>query len=486
MCGIVGYLGPKKAVPILIKGLSKLEYRGYDSAGIAVVEDGKLKVEKCKGRLINLSEKVKNDELSGTAGIGHTRWATHGEPSDVNSHPHTNKDGSIAIVHNGIIENYVVLRQWLISEGYTFVSDTDTEVIPHMVDYYYEGNLEDAVIKATQRMQGSYAIGVISQNEPDKIVAVRKDSPLIIGVGENEAFIASDIPAVLNHTREVYLLEDNEYVVITRAGIEILTAKKEKVNKQIFHVTWDVDAAEKGGYEHFMLKEIYEQPKAIKDTLTSRIIKGEPIKLDSINLTKEQLENIDRIYIVACGTAYHSGVVGKYVIERLAKIPVEIDIASEFRYRNPLINDRTLMIVISQSGETADTLGALRLAKEKGARIVAITNVVGSSISREADDIFYTWAGPEIAVASTKAYMTMLIAIYILGLYMAEVKKTVRDTEIAKIKEGLLNISEQTVEILNSTEKIMNFVDKVYTEKDVYYLRKRLRLCCGYGRIIKA
>lgn len=474
MCGIVGYLGPKKAVSILMKGLSQLEYRGYDSSGIAVVEDGKLRVEKCKGRLINLSEKIKDYDLNATIAIGHTRWATHGEPSDINSHPHTNKDGSIAVVHNGIIENYIVLKQWLTSEGYTFVSDTDTEVIPHIIDYYYEGNLEDAVIKATQKMQGSYALGVISENEPDKIVAVRKDSPLIVGVGENEGFIASDIPAVLNHTRDVYLLEDNEYVVITRTGIEILTAKKEKIDKQIFHVTWDVDAAEKGGYEHFMLKEIYEQPKAIKDTLTSRIIKGERIKLDSIKLTKEQIENIDRIYVVACGTAYHAGVVGKYIIERLAKVPVEIDIASEFRYRNPLINDRTLMIAISQSGETADTLGALRLAKEKGARIIAITNVVGSSISREADDVLYTWAGPEIAVASTKAYMTMVIALYIISLYMAEIKKTIRDTEIAKIKDGLLNISEKTAEILNNTEEILKFVDKIYNEKDVYYLGRGL------------
>lgn len=474
MCGIVGYLGNKKAVSILIEGLSKLEYRGYDSAGIAIMEDGDIKVEKRKGRLSNLAEKLKNTEFNATIGIGHTRWATHGEPSDLNSHPHTNEDGTIAVVHNGIIENYIVLREWLISEGYKFVSETDTEVIPHLVDYYYKGNLEDAVIKATQKMEGSYALGVVSQKDPGKIVAVRKDSPLIVGVGENEGFIASDIPAVLNHTRDVYLLEDREYVIITNSGIKIINSKKEEIKKEIFHVTWDVDAAEKGGYEHFMLKEIHEQPKAIKDTLTSRIVKGEKIKLDSISLTKEQIENIDRIYIVACGTAYHSGVVGKYIIERLAKIPVEIDIASEFRYRNPLINERTLMIAISQSGETADTLGALRLAKEKGARIIAITNVVGSSISREADDVLYTWAGPEIAVASTKAYITMLIALYIIALYMAEIKKTVRESEIEKVKDGLLNLSEKTVEILNNTEKIKNFVEKVYDQRDVYYLGRGL------------
>lgn len=474
MCGIVGYLGKKKAVSILIEGLSKLEYRGYDSAGIAVIEDGAIKVEKRKGRLANLADTLKNTEINSKIGIGHTRWATHGEPSDLNSHPHVNGDGTIAVVHNGIIENYIVLKEWLVSEGYKFVSETDTEVIPHLVDYYYNGNLEDAVIKATQKMEGSYALGVISEKEPGKIVAVRKDSPLIVGVGENEGFIASDIPAVLNHTRDVYLLEDKEYVVITEDGIKIMNSKKEEIKKEIFHVTWDVDAAEKGGYEHFMLKEIHEQPKAIKDTLTSRIVKGEKIKLDSISLTKEQLENIDRIYIVACGTAYHSGVVGKYVIERLAKVPVEIDIASEFRYRNPLINERTLMIAISQSGETADTLGALRLAKEKGARIIAITNVVGSSISREADDVLYTWAGPEIAVASTKAYITMLIALYIIALYMAEIKETVKQSEIEKVKDGLLNLSEKTVEILNNTEKIKNFVEKVYDQKDVYYLGRGL------------
>lgn len=474
MCGIVGYLGKKKAVSILIEGLSKLEYRGYDSAGIALIEDGVVKVQKRKGRLANLGETLKDTELNSKIGIGHTRWATHGEPSDLNSHPHVNGDGTIAVVHNGIIENYIVLKEWLVSEGYKFVSETDTEVIPHLVDYYYNGNLEDAVIKATQKMEGSYALGVISEKEPGKIVAVRKDSPLIVGVGENEGFIASDIPAVLNHTRDVYLLEDKEYVVITENGIKIMNSKKEEIKKEIFHVTWDVDAAEKGGYEHFMLKEIHEQPKAIKDTLTSRIVKGEKIKLDSISLTKEQLENIDRIYIVACGTAYHSGVVGKYVIERLAKVPVEIDIASEFRYRNPLINERTLMIAISQSGETADTLGALRLAKEKGARIIAITNVVGSSISREADDVLYTWAGPEIAVASTKAYTTMLIALYIISLYMAEIKGTVKQSEIEKVKDGLLNLSEKTVEILNNTEKIKNFVEKVYDQRDVYYLGRGL------------
>jgi glucosamine--fructose-6-phosphate aminotransferase (isomerizing) len=346
----------------------------------------------------------------------------------VNSHPHTNEEGTIAVVHNGIIENYLVLREWLTSEGYKLQSETDTEVIPHLVDYYYEGDLLDAVMKAVKRMEGSYAVGVICKNEPNKLIAVRKDSPLIVGVGEGESFIASDIPAVLNYTREVYLLEDNEFVLIDEKGVTILDENKQKIDKEIYHVTWDADAAEKGGYEHFMLKEIHEQPKAIKDTLTSRVVKGQKISLDSITLTKEQIANIDKIYIVACGTAYHAGLVGKTAIEKLAKIPVEVEVASEFRYREPLINERTLMIVISQSGETADTLAALRLAKAENARVIAVTNVVGSSVSREADDVLYTWAGPEIAVASTKAYVTQLIAMYIIALYLAENKGSVRES----------------------------------------------------------
>lgn len=474
MCGIVGYLGNKKAAEILVEGLSKLEYRGYDSAGVAVIEDGNVDVKKCKGRLANLEDKLSQHVLNGTIGIGHTRWATHGEPSDVNSHPHTNGDKTIAVVHNGIIENYLVLREWLTSEGYKFQSETDTEVIPHLVDYYYEGDLLDAVMKAVKRMEGSYAVGVICKNEPDKLIAVRKDSPLIVGVGEGESFIASDIPAVLNYTREVYLLEDNEFVLIDEKGVTILDENKQKVEKEIYHVTWDADAAEKGGYEHFMLKEIHEQPKAIKDTLTSRVVKGQNISLDSITLTKEQIADIDKIYIVACGTAYHAGLVGKTAIEKLAKIPVEVEVASEFRYREPLINERTLMIVISQSGETADTLAALRLAKAENARVIAVTNVVGSSVSREADDVLYTWAGPEIAVASTKAYVTQLIAMYIIALYLAENKGSVRESEIEKIKCGLLNLSEKAAEVLNHKDLIKDFAKKICMDKDMYFLGRGL------------
>ena len=474
MCGIVGYLGSKKASDILVEGLSKLEYRGYDSAGVAIVENGAITVEKRKGRLANLEGILEASPLSGNVGIGHTRWATHGAPSDVNSHPHSNENGTIAVVHNGIIENYIILREWLTSEGYKFKSETDTEVIPHLVDYYYEGDLLDAVMKTIKRLEGSYAIGVICKDEPNKLVAVRKDSPLIVGVGEGESFIASDIPAVLNHTRDVYLLEDNEFVLLEEGKITIYNAKKEVVNKEIYHVTWNADAAEKGGYEHFMMKEIHEQPKAIKDTLTSRVVQGQKISLDSIKLTKEQIAEIDKIYIVACGTAYHAGVVGKHAIEKLAKIPVEIDVASEFRYRDPLITDKTLMIVISQSGETADTLAALRLAKSENARVLGVTNVVGSAVSREADDVLYTWAGPEIAVASTKAYVTQLIAMYIIALYLAESKESVRSTEIEKIKTELLNLSEKATEVLNDKDMIKEFAKKICQDKDMYFLGRGL------------
>ncbi len=474
MCGIVGYVGKKEASPVLIHGLSRLEYRGYDSAGVAIIEDNILKVIKCKGRLANLEAKLEQNPIHGSVGIGHTRWATHGEPSDLNSHPHSNEDETISVVHNGIIENYIQLREWLTAKGYKFNSETDTEVIPHLVDYYYQGNLEEAVIKAISKMDGSYAIGVVSTHEPGKLVAVRKDSPLIAGIGEGEFFIASDIPAILNYTRDVYLLNDKEFVVITKDGIKLLTEEGDEIKKDIFHVTWNADAAEKGGYEHFMLKEIHEQPKAIRDTMTSRIALGKPITLDKITLTKDQLENINKIYIVACGTAYHAGIVGKYVIEKLARIPVEVDIASEFRYRNPIIDNKTLMIVISQSGETADTLAALREAKKSGARVIAVTNVVGSSVSREAHDVLYTWAGPEIAVASTKAYTTQLIAMYIIALYFAQHKETLSSEQIEEIKEAMLKLPEQTEEVLKHKEVLQKFASKNYMHRDMFFLGRGL------------
>ena len=470
MCGIVGYLGKNKASEILVQGLSKLEYRGYDSAGIAIIENGNIDVNKCKGRLANLEGKISNQNIQGTVGIGHTRWATHGEPSDVNSHPHLNQDGTIAIVHNGIIENYIELREWLTKEGYTFKSQTDTEVIPHLVNYYYNGNLLDALIKATKKLQGSYAIGAISKNEPDTLIAVRKDSPLIVGIGEDENFIASDIPAILNHTRDIYLLEDGEFVVMDRNGVKLLTEEKEEIKRDIFHVTWDATSAEKGGYEHFMLKEIHEQPKAVKDTLKSRITLNEKVKLDDFHMTKEEIEDINRVYIVACGTAYHAGVVGKTILEKTIKVPVEIDVASEFRYREPIIDNHTLMIVLSQSGETADTLAAVRLAKENGARVLAITNVVGSSIAREANDVLYTWAGPEIAVASTKAYVTQVVTLYIVSLYFAEIRHTMTKEAIEEVKEELLKISEKIEEIIKSEEYIKEIAKEFKNNEDMYYL----------------
>ncbi|WP_125153981.1 glutamine--fructose-6-phosphate transaminase (isomerizing) [Clostridium rectalis] len=474
MCGIVGYIGKRQASAILVEGLSKLEYRGYDSAGVAIIDNNSIDVMKCKGRLANLEEKLKETPIEGTIGIGHTRWATHGEPSDLNSHPHSNEDGTISVVHNGIIENYIHLREWLTSKGYKFKSETDTEVIPHLVDYFYNGDLLDAVMKAVGKMEGSYAIGVICNSDPDKIVAVRKDSPMIVGLGENEFFIASDIPAVLNHTRDVYLLNDKEFVVLTKDGVKLFTEEKEEIRRDIYHVTWNADAAEKGGYEDFMLKEIHEQPKAIKDTMTSRIMPGKPITLDEIKITREELENINKIYVVACGTAYHAGIVGKYVIEKLSRIPVEVDIASEFRYRNPIIDKNTLMIVISQSGETADTLAALREAKNHGARVIAVTNVVGSSVSREADDVLYTWAGPEIAVASTKAYETQLVAMYIIALFFAENKKTLSKEELEDLKKEMLLLPEKAEECLKNKEIIQRYAAQTYTHKDMFFLGRGL------------
>lgn len=474
MCGIVGYIGKREASPLLIAGLSKLEYRGYDSAGVAILHHGELQVTKCKGRLVNLEEKLKEEPITGTIGIGHTRWATHGEPSDKNSHPHTSCKGTISVVHNGIIENYIHLREWLTSKGYTFYSETDTEVIPNLIDYFYDDDLVDAVRKAVTRMKGSYAIGVICSDEPDKLVAVRKDSPLIVGLGKEEYFIASDIPAILSETRDVYLLNDNEVAILSRDGVKLISEDGEEIEKDIYHVTWNADAAEKGGYEHFMLKEIHEQPKAIRDTMTSRIALDKPIALDKITITKEQIKNIEKIYIVACGTAYHAGIVGKYAIEKLARIPVEVDVASEFRYRNPIINNKTLMIVVSQSGETADTLAAMREGKKKGARVIAVTNVVGSSVSREADDVLYTWAGPEIAVASTKAYVTQLIAMYIVALFFAENKGSVSSEEIENIKKEMMLLPEKAEKVIENKEEIQKFASKTYMYKDMYFLGRGL------------
>ncbi|MCQ2969375.1 MAG: glutamine--fructose-6-phosphate transaminase (isomerizing) [Clostridium sp.] len=473
MCGIVGYIGNKQASDILIKGLEKLEYRGYDSSGVAILNN-KIEIRKFKGRLINLTQSLNTDSIEGTIGIGHTRWATHGEPSDINAHPHSNNKLTISVVHNGIIENYLKLREWLISKGYKFYSQTDTEIIPNLIDYYYNDNLLDAVIKATSKLKGSFAIGVISSLEPDKLIAVKKDSPLIIGIGQNEYFIASDIPAILNHTKNIYLLNDNEFVTLKKDGIDIRNKNNEIIKKEIFHVTWSVDAAEKCGYEDFMLKEIHEQPKAVRYTLSGKISLNENISFDKIKFTKNDLANFDKIYIIACGTAYHAGIVGKYAIEKLANISVETDIASEFRYRNPIITNKTLVIVVSQSGETADTLAVLRDSKKHGARVLAITNVVGSSVAREADDVFYTLAGPEIAVASTKAYITQLVAFYILALHFAELKGLLSSSEIKSIKQELINIPDKIDELLKNSDDIKKYASYHFNKKDLFFLGRGL------------
>ena len=470
MCGIVGYVGNKNATDFLIEGLSKLEYRGYDSAGIAVINNGEVEIVKHKGRLANLSRELENNPAEGTIGIGHTRWATHGEPSDINSHPHQASKGDITVVHNGIIENYAELTKFLKDKGYEFKSATDTEVIPNLIHYYYNGDLFEAVAKTIERLEGSYALGVICGNEPDKIVAVRKDSPLIVGLGDNEKFIASDIPAVLNYTRDIYLLEDKEIVVITKNSAEVFNLNGEKISKEIYKVTWNEDAAEKGGYDSFMLKEIHEQPKAIRDTMTGRVLLNDKVKFEDFNLTLEELNEIDRIYIIACGTAYNAGLMGKVAIEKLAKIPVEVELASEFRYRDPLVTNKTLIITLSLSGETADTLAVLRDAKKVGAKTLAVTNVVGSSISREADNVIYTMAGPEIAVASTKAYTTQVVVMNLLGMYFADLKG-ILDKDVEKeLKESLLSLPEKIEAVLEMKSQVAEVSKILAEETDLFYL----------------
>ncbi len=474
MCGIVGYVGKsneKNAKDIIIDGLKKLEYRGYDSSGVALNIGGKLEVRKHVGRISNLENLMSGETLDSNVGIGHTRWATHGAPSDLNSHPHCNGDDTIAVVHNGIIENYVEIKEWLSREfGVQFKSETDTEVIAHLIGIYYDGDLQEAVYKAVDKMRGAYAIGVIAAAEPDKLVAVRKDAPLIAGLGKGCNFIASDIPALLKHVREIYLIENNETVVVTSNDVKIYNEDRKLVKREVFHVTWDAEAAEKEGYDHFMLKEIHEQPKGLYETLTRRIEEDGKIKLDGINMTKEDIEGFNKVFIVACGTAYHAGLVGKFVIENLAKIPVELDVASEFRYRDPFVDDKTLFIAISQSGETLDTLAALREAKSKGARILSVVNVVGSSVARESDDVFYTWAGPEIAVASTKAYTTQLMCMYLIGLYMGSTKGVLPDEKYNEYMEELKEIPNKLTELLKSESSIHDLSKELYQREQVFFI----------------
>ncbi|OUS72473.1 glutamine--fructose-6-phosphate transaminase (isomerizing) [Paenibacillus sp. MY03] len=471
MCGIVGYIGNRGSQEILLEGLKKLEYRGYDSAGIAVFTDKGLEIKKSKGRLAMLEDKLKGEPLEGSVGIGHTRWATHGKPSDVNSHPHTDNSLKFSVVHNGIVENYLDLKDELIAKGHVFVSETDTEVISHLVADEYDGNIVEAVQRAVKRMRGAFALGVLTEYEPERLVAVRFASPLVIGIGEGENFIGSDIPAILEHTRNVYILNDGEMAVLTRNGVELMTTDGDTISKEIFHVDWDLVTAEKAGFDHFMLKEIYEQPKAYRDTMLGRIADdGKSVHLKELSMTDDYIRSIRKIHIVACGTAYHAGLVGKSVIETLARIPVENDVASEYRYRSPIITPDTLVIVVSQSGETADTLAALREAQKNGARVLAITNVVGSSVAREANDVITTWAGPEIAVASTKAYTSQLIAFYLLGLHLARVAGTQEQSAVEEIIAGLHELPEQVESILEQALVLKQVAESMAHHKSLFFI----------------
>ncbi len=474
MCGIVGYIGEDQATPILLEGLKKLEYRGYDSAGVAVYNGKSIQVAKAKGRLKVLSDMINGGkDILGTVGIGHTRWATHGKPSDINSHPQVSDSGKFAVVHNGIIENYLAIKDYLISKGMTFVSETDTEVVAQLLEYYYKGDILDAVIKVINKVEGSYALGIICEDYPNQIISVRKDSPLIIGLGQNENYIASDIPAILSKTRDIYRLDDNEIAILKNDSVTIYNTDKEIVPKQPNHIDWDISAAEKGGYKHFMAKEIMEQPKSVRDTISPRIKDGK-IVLDNITLTAEQIKGFKKIFIVACGSAYHVGVVAKYVLEKMTRIPVEVDVASEFRYREPIIDDNVFVIVISQSGETADTLAALREAKKLGARTLSIVNVVGSSIATESDDVIYTWAGPEIAVATTKAYSTQLSVVYLLSVYFADNLGYLSKEKYDYYINQLEILPDKIEEILNNKENIQYLASKFFNVKDVFFIGRNL------------
>jgi len=477
MCGIVGYIGKQKASPILINGLMRLEYRGYDSAGIATIENNDIVVMKDKGRVKNLYNLNGINNLKGTVGIAHTRWATHGIPSKENAHPHTDNNNLFSVVHNGIIENYSELRKFLQEQGYKFYSQTDTEVIPNLVHYYYikedeKDNLRllKALQKAVKELKGSYAVELIAKDSPDEMIVVRKDSPLVIGKGDGENYISSDIPAILSFTKDFYLLDDNEFAVLTRDNVVFYDIDLNKINKNVEVIEWSATAAEKDGYDDYMLKEIYEQPNAIRETIGSRLPEGAPCYFDDLNFTKEYLESLRQIYIVACGTAMHAGLVGKNIIEKLCEIPVQTDIASEFRYRNPLINEKTLCIFISQSGETADTIAALKLAKSKGCRTLAISNVIGSSITREADYSIYTHAGPEIAVASTKAYTSQVVLMAILAVYFAEILGRADKKCLDDLKKEILRLPSKVEKTLNKSRKIKQFSRRIFQEKDVFFL----------------
>ena len=486
MCGIVGFIGKQNAKEVILNGLKSMEYRGYDSAGIAINMKDRIEVRKHVGGIENLEKITRDVEFDGKQGIGHTRWATHGVPATVNAHPHLSQDGEIAIVHNGIIENYAEIKDWLIGEfGVKFASETDSEVIAQLISVYYKGDLHKAVNKAVKKLRGAYAIAVIAHDEPDKIVAVRKDAPLVAGVGKGCNFIASDIPALLKYVREIYLIENNETLVLTKDDIKIYDKDGNEIKRDVYHVTWDADAAEKSGYEHFMIKEIHEQPEVIGETLNRRLDENDRIKIDGISLSKEEINQFDKVYIVACGTAYFAGLVGKYLIEKIAKIPVEVDVASEFRYRDPLVDDKTLLIAISQSGETLDTLEALSEGKRKGARVLSVVNVVGSSVARESDDVFYTWAGPEISVASTKAYTTQLMCMYILALYMGEAKGSISDEYYKKIISELKSTPGKLQAVLDRKGEVEALANIFYSRNDIFFIGRGLDSCVSYEGSLK-
>ena len=486
MCGIVGFIGKEQAAPILLDGLSRLEYRGYDSAGLAVYDAEKgLQVVKAKGRLQVLRDLTREgQDVPGLMGVGHTRWATHGKPSDENSHPHRSASGRFAVVHNGIIENYAKLKKFLESKGVQFVSETDTEVVAQLLDYYYKGDLLDAVSKVLHRIQGAYALGIVCADEPDKLVAVRKDSPLILGLGQGFTMLASDVTALIRYTREVCYLDDGEMAVLTPDGVKVYNSLVQPVEKETSRVHWEISAAEKGGYEYFMFKEIMEQPKAIRDTISPRLRDGKVV-LDDVTITKGELEDLDRLYVIACGSSYHVGMAAKYILERLLRIPVEVTLASEFRYCAPIVTKHTLALVISQSGETIDTLAAMREAKRLGARILSIVNVVGSTIARESDDVLYTWAGPEIAVATTKAYSTQLAVVYLLGLYFADLLGRVTKEEYSVLVEELRALPAKAEAILKDTEKIQYYASIYFNHNSVFFIGRNIDYAVGLEGSLK-
>jgi len=476
MCGIVGYIGFNQASDFLLDGMAKLEYRGYDSAGIAVIgAENVIKIQKKVGRLANLEAIVKADPNEGTVGIGHTRWATHGRPSDMNAHPHASEDGKFAVVHNGIIENYMPLKEELIEKGYHFKSETDTEVVAHLLEDMYDGDFVSTVRRMLARVDGAYALEIICADEPDKIICTKKENPLVIGLGKGENFVASDIPAIINYTRDTYILSDGELAIVTRDNVSVFDREGNAIDKEVFHVSWNAEAAEKGGYEHFMLKEIHDQPKAVRDTFGTHISEdGKTVHFEELNWTADDVAAFNKILIVACGTAYHAGLVTKQYIENLARIPVSVEIASEYRYSNPLTDDKTLCIVISQSGETSDTLAALKEAKRHGAKSLAITNVVGSSISREADNTVYTWAGPEISVASTKAYTTQLVAGLLFAVYLGQLNGKMDPALGAEILCGVKSLPTLIHEIFEVDEDMKAFAKHYGFKSDAFFLGRAI------------